>query len=348
METDHSVNDEVKIFLNYEPKEKLGYPDLEAYKNSGVVADMIISIGGDGTVIYAAKQFPNKMPPLLCFAMGSLGYMTNFKFEDHKTVLDKLFRQSSVPPYPMTKRMRIAAHVRKADHRHLSGKAPRRIKKSGNEPICIDSYWVVMNEVLLFRGLSSMAMMDAFVDGNHLTTIQADGIIVATPTGSTAYSLSAGGSVVMPTIPAMLFTPVCPHSLSFRPLLLHAETQLRIEIPIDARSTPSISFDGKDTFQLERGDAVEISVADSPLLLFDASNGFDFINGLKTKLNWNVRENQKPFNKSSTPSSTPSPPISPIIDKTASKLTDKKMADDVGDRRKKKRRLDDAVEDTAA
>lgn len=100
----------------------------------------------------------------------------------------------------------------------------------------------------------------------------------------------------MPTIPAILFTPVCPHSLSFRPLLLHANTTLRLEVPLDARSTPSISFDGKDTMSLARGDAVEISRAPSPLLLFDHDGGLDFVNGLRTKLNWNVRENQKPFN----------------------------------------------------
>eukprot|EP00939_MAST-03C_sp_MAST-3C-sp1_P004292 g4292.t1 len=291
------------IYVNYEPSEKLGFRDLDAFKSSGKKADLIIVIGGDGTVIYAAKQFPSEMPPLLCFAMGSLGYLTNFKFKEYKEILSKLFAHLPSPPFIITERMRLSVTILKSDHRHLSGKAPKKLESKEHEEggthhasICYPQHWVVMNEVLLYRGMASMCNIDTFVDTDHLTTVQADGIIIATPTGSTAYSLSAGGSIVMPTIPAILFTPVCPHSLSFRPLLLHANTTLRLEVPLDARSTPSISFDGKDTMSLARGDAVEISRAPSPLLLFDHDGGLDFVNGLRTKLNWNVRENQKPFN----------------------------------------------------
>lgn len=125
-----------------------------------------------------------------------------------------------------------------------------------------------------------MATLEAYVDGVHLTTVQADGILLATPTGSTAYNLSAGGSMLMPTVcpgrwqglhrrqltrlpnpqvPALCFTPICPHSLSFRPLLIPDSSRITIEVAEDARSGAMASVDGRNATPLRRGDKVRAS-----------------------------------------------------------------------------------------
>ncbi|RDY00222.1 NAD kinase 2, chloroplastic [Mucuna pruriens] len=127
-----------------------------------------------------------------------------------------------------------------------------------------------------------------------LNEVQGDGVIVATPTGSTAYSTAAGGSMVHPNVPCMLFTPICPHSLSFRPVILPDSAQLELKIPEDARSNAWVSFDGKRRQQLSRGDSVLISMSRHPLPTvnkFDQTG--DWFHSLIRCLNWNERLDQK-------------------------------------------------------
>ena len=299
------LKNELIIFMNYEKDEKnISVPNLEQYVSSEYVADLIICVGGDGTVLYAASQFPGEIPPMLCFAMGSLGYMTAFEFKNYRWTLDRIFRpttsssEKTLLPFSLTRRVRLQVEIRRNIHNHRSGKAPQLLE-TDSCGICVAKRYVVMNEVVC-RGVDgNMVTLDAFVDGHHLTSVAADGILVATPTGSTAYNLSAGGSIVEPSISAMMFTPICPHSLSFRPLLLPITSRMRLEVPIDARTDTLVLFDGKDPVSLTRGDAIIIKSATHPLTLFDSSDGFDFIRGLKMKLNWNVRESQKPLGNQS-------------------------------------------------
>ena len=302
----------VTLFLNAPPQEETGYSDLHEFRKSNLKPDMIVCIGGDGTVIYAASQFPVDMPPTLCFAMGSLGFLTPFALDSYKRVLSKIFdseyKQNEHAPYPITSRLRLLATINRSDHARNMNDEKKDIMEPKEAGVCELNRHVVMNEVLIDRGPSTqMINLDTFVDRHHLTTVNADGVILATPTGSTAYSLSAGGSVVMPSIEAILLTPICPHSLSFRPILLRSDCVIRVEVPINARNCPYVSFDGKDSTRLNPGDAVIIEVSQSPLKLFDSSDGFDWAHGLKFKLNWNLRENQKPLDDDASlpsPSST--------------------------------------------
>lgn len=129
----------------------------------------------------------------------------------------------------------------------------------------VESY-VCLNEVIMERGLSAyLTLLDCYVDGMHFTRVQADGIIVGTPTGSTAYSLSAGGTCCHPEVPCMLFTPVCPHSLSFRPLLFPDTSTLQIKVSPDSRGTNCASFDGRHRTALHPGDSLLISMSRWPV-----------------------------------------------------------------------------------
>ncbi len=130
----------------------------------------------------------------------------------------------------------------------------------------VQNSYEVLNEVVVNRGNNPyLSKIECYERDRLITKVQADGVIVATPTGSTAYSVSAGGSMVHPCVAAILFTPVCPHSLSFRPVILPDSAELELRIPKDARDTAWVSFDGKNRHELRRGDAVRVRMSPHPL-----------------------------------------------------------------------------------
>jgi NAD+ kinase len=152
----------------------------------------------------------------------------------------------------------------------------------------------VLNEVVVNRGNNPyLTKIECYERDQLITRVQADGIIISTPTGSTAYSVSAGGSMVHPCVPAMLFTPVCPHSLSFRPVLLPDSAVLTLRIPDNARDTAWVSFDGKARHELRRGDSVRVCMSEHPLPTinkYDQTN--DWFAALGRCLRWNERVEQ--------------------------------------------------------
>ncbi|KAJ6735869.1 putative proteinD KINASE [Salix viminalis] len=153
----------------------------------------------------------------------------------------------------------------------------------------------VLNEVVVDRGSNPyLSKIECYEHDRLITKVQGDGVIVATPTGSTAYSTAAGGSMVHPNVPCMLFTPICPHSLSFRPVILPDSARLELKIPEDARSNAWVSFDGKRRQQLSRGDSVRISMSQHPLPTVNKSDQTgDWFHSLIRCLNWNERLDQK-------------------------------------------------------
>jgi len=129
-----------------------------------------------------------------------------------------------------------------------------------------------------------------------MTTVQADGLTVSTPTGSTAYSLSAGGSLVHPEIPALLITPICPHTLSFRPMLLPDSMELRICVPYNSRSTAWASFDGRGRVELKQGDHIKVTASKYPFPTVCADKqSTDWFHSISRTLKWNERQRQKSF-----------------------------------------------------
>lgn len=155
-----------------------------------------------------------------------------------------------------------------------------------------------LNEIVIDRGpFAALVELNCYCDGLEITKIAADGIIIATPTGSTAYSLSAGGSMTHPSVPTMLFTPICPHTLSFRPLLFHDSATLKIEFPMSSRTASAyVSFDGKNRVQLERGDCITVRVSSFPVpSICRVNENQDWFESMITNLNWNQRRAQKPW-----------------------------------------------------
>ncbi|CAE7515101.1 unnamed protein product [Symbiodinium natans] len=245
--------------------------------------DLVISLGGDGTLCWTSGLFAGAMPPVIAFAAGSLGFLTPFPLSDWMSVLMPVLGSKSevAPPLQLVCRMRF--QMRLSRHEEDPESSPA---------IPVQS----MNEVLVHRGASPhLVKLDVCVNDKSVTMVQGDGLIIATPTGSTAYSLAAGGSMMHPAVPGIILTPVCPHSLSFRPVVLPDSAVVKVRVPTSARSSRvMVAVDGKDRIELKRGDSIEVSVSQYPLpTICRASVTRDWFRSVNEALQWNRRLEQK-------------------------------------------------------
>ncbi|XP_058408659.1 NAD kinase isoform X1 [Diceros bicornis minor] len=159
------------------------------------------------------------------------------------------------------------------------------------------SLFQVLNEVVIDRGPSSyLSNVDVYLDGHLITTVQGDGVIVSTPTGSTAYAAAAGASMIHPNVPAIMITPICPHSLSFRPIVVPAGVELKIMLSPEARNTAWVSFDGRKRQEIRHGDSISITTSCYPLPSICVRDPVsDWFESLAQCLHWNVRKKQAHF-----------------------------------------------------
>ncbi|CAG98546.1 NADH/NAD(+) kinase [Kluyveromyces lactis] len=265
---------------------KIQYWSPEFVKEHEDFFDLIITLGGDGTVLYVSSIFQKNVPPVMSFALGSLGFLTNFQFEDFKHALSKILQNK----IKTKMRMRLCCQLFR-----------KRIKKVDEEArkthikYTMEGEYHVLNELTIDRGPSPfISMLELYGDGSLLTVAQADGLIIASPTGSTAYSLSAGGSLVYPSVNAIAVTPICPHTLSFRPIILPDSMTLKVKVPKASRSTAWAAFDGKNRVEMKRGDYIVINASPYSFPTLEARST-EFIDSISRTLNWNVRESQKSF-----------------------------------------------------
>ncbi|KAL6966558.1 NAD kinase 1 [Sarracenia purpurea var. burkii] len=237
--------------------------------------DLVVTLGGDGTVLWAASMFKGPVPPVVPFSLGSLGFMTPFYSEHYKECLDSIIRG----PISITLRHRLQCHL---------------IRDAAKNEYETEESILVLNEVTIDRGISSfLTNLECYCDNSFVTCVQGDGLILSTTSGSTAYSLAAGGSMVHPQVPGILFTPICPHSLSFRPLILPEHITLRIQVPFNSRSHAWASFDGKDRKRLAPGDALVCSMAPWPVpTACQVDSTSDFLRSIHDGLHWNLRKTQ--------------------------------------------------------
>ncbi|CAB4254659.1 similar to Saccharomyces cerevisiae YEL041W YEF1 ATP-NADH kinase [Maudiozyma barnettii] len=271
-------------------------------KEHDLFFDMVITMGGDGTVLYVSTIFQQSVPPVLSFALGSLGFLTNFKFENFKEDLPGILNHKIKSNLRMrlqcsvysNKKIKISKDVVVDDSSVTS--VPEDLQSCHTDPsLYISSVHHVLNEITIDRGPGPfLTNLEIYGDEFFMTNAQGDGLIVATPTGSTAYSLSAGGSLVCPTVNAIALTPICPHTLSFRPIILPDSVCLKIKVSSKSRGSAWASFDGKSRIELRPGDYVKISCSSFSFPTVDSTDE-QFIRSISRTLNWNVREQQKSF-----------------------------------------------------
>jgi NAD+ kinase len=238
--------------------------------------DLVLTLGGDGTVLFTSWLFQRVVPAVLSFSLGSLGFLTNFEFDKYKEHLDQIMGDAGMR---VNLRMRFTCTVWRKD------KTPGAAKDAIEE----GEQFEVLNELVIDRGPSAyVSNLELYGDNELLTIVQADGCIFSTPTGSTAYSLSAGGSLIHPSIPAILLTPICPHTLSFRPMVLSDALALRIAVPPSSRSSAYCSFDGKGRIELKQGDYVTLEASQYPFPTV-MTGGNEWVESVQRALRWNVR-----------------------------------------------------------
>ncbi|KAK6219739.1 ATP-NAD kinase [Colletotrichum tabaci] len=292
---------------------RLRYWDEDMCRNRPHMFDFAITLGGDGTVLYASWLFQRIVPPVLSFSLGSLGFLTKFDFEEHRTILESAFNKGVT----VSLRLRFEGTIMRSQQRKRLADAEESSSSQdddGHKPDLVeelvgeeredehthkpDGTFEILNEIVVDRGPNpTMSYTEIFGDDEHFTSVLADGICVSTPTGSTAYNLAAGGSLCHPENPVMLVTAICAHTLSFRPIILPDTIVLRIGVPYDARTNSWASFDGRERMELFPGDYVTISASRYPFASVQAQGrrSEDWVNSISGKLGWNTRQKQKGY-----------------------------------------------------
>ncbi|KAJ7371693.1 hypothetical protein OS493_023724 [Desmophyllum pertusum] len=239
--------------------------------------DFVVCMGGDGTLLHASSLFQFSCPPVMAFHLGSLGFLTSFRFQEFREKVANILEGRA----GLTLRSRLQCDFIKHD----------KEDKSKNKT----SRYLVLNEVVVDRGPSSyLTNLEIYCNDHHITSVQGDGLIVSTPTGSTAYAVAAGASMVHPSVAAILVTPVCPHSLSFRPIILPAGVELKIVVSAASRSSAWTSFDGRKRQELQVGDSIQITTSIFPVPCVNSENQIaDWFGSLAECLHWNVRQRQR-------------------------------------------------------
>jgi len=225
--------------------------------------DLIVVLGGDGTLLSAVRATAASHAPLLGVNLGSLGFLTDVPLSALFSMLDAIAQGRA----PVEQRSLMQCDLLRGDQ-------------------VLESYLAFNDVVVNKTTLARLNHYELFVDNAFVSSYRADGMIVATPTGSTAYSLSAGGPVVMPTVSAFLITPVSPHSLTHRPLIVPDSSVVEILLRSE-EEVAYLSLDGQPGVDLKDGDRVRCRRSEHKVSLFRTSA--DFFQVLRTKLKWGER-----------------------------------------------------------
>ncbi len=223
--------------------------------------EFVLVLGGDGTLLSAARAVGDSGIPLLAVNLGSLGFLTEVRLEELYLTLNAAIEGRC----PTESRLLIEC----------------RLLRDGDEV----ARYHALNDAVIKSTVARLIGFELCVNGQHVVEYQADGVIVATPTGSTAYSLAAGGPVLMPSVEALLLTPICPHSLTHRPLVVGADAH--ISVRLDSGANGVLSVDGQVGMPVVQGDQIECSKAAHRIKLLRMRRSFFEL--LRSKLRWGQR-----------------------------------------------------------
>lgn len=224
-------------------------------------ADALVVLGGDGTLLHTARDTADRPIPILGINLGSLGFLTAVPEEEAAHALQRLLRGD----YQISHRRFLECSVRRGASRVADGRA--------------------LNDAVVTQGAPVRIMtLDVAVNGEEVTRYVADGLIVATSTGSTAHSLSAGGPIVVPETEAIVLTPICAHALTNRPLVLPRSSEISIRI-VSGEGDPMLTLDGQIGVQLGLGDEIRVRGADDEILLVSFRET-SYFQVLRRKLSW--------------------------------------------------------------
>lgn len=224
--------------------------------------DLVICLGGDGTVLYCARYLQDLGIPILAINLGTFGYITEISVDEWEEAIEQyLAGRNSI-----SRRLMVRVAVKRGGKRVFSGHG--------------------LNEMVVSSsGISKVINLSVSIGETYAGYFRADGLIVATPTGSTGYSLAAGGPILDADLSSLVVTPICPFTLSHRPLVISGDSKISITIHKDQRTGLMLSLDGQQTFSLQEEDVIIVEKSRSRALLV-TSERRTYIAVLRDKLNW--------------------------------------------------------------
>ena len=256
-----------QVFVDQASASALWQENVEWMRRSELPdrCDLIIVLGGDGTLLSAARAAARKSVPLIGVNLGSLGFLVEILPRQMVERLDQIFGND----YRLEERIMLTAtHV--------------RTDKTLNAcDACNDI-------VIKHHGTARMIELNTCIDAALISTMLSDGLIISTPTGSTAYALSSGGPLVEPTLEATLIVPICPHTLSYRPLIVDANKTIEIEYTHQNEDSGLVSIDGQVDMMLEPGDRIVVKPLPYKLRMIQPPQ-HNYFYTLKTKLRWSEK-----------------------------------------------------------
>ncbi len=235
-----------------------GYPHGTSALAMMEIVDLLIVLGGDGTILRAARLMRHNQIPMLGIRFGRLGFLAELSGQTYEKELINILNGE----YRLDERMVLEAQI-------------------GDEP----GFMYALNDVVIFRSHSSkLITLDLHIDGDYMNTFRSDGLIVASPTGSTAYSLSCGGPILTPGINAFVINPICPHMLSNRPTVISGDSQILIRFK-ELEDGCTISIDGQQDVLATKDTIIKIKKAPYKVKLVRSVQN-DFFSVVRNKLKW--------------------------------------------------------------
>lgn len=252
-----------EVFLDIETA---GLLNMEGYSRSQIpsLADVIIVLGGDGTMLGIARLVGDRGVPILGVNLGGLGFITEVNRDEIFEAVEKVLAGSC----SIEERIMLTAVVHRQGERIAD--------------------FVVLNDVVINKGaLARIIDLETYINNSYVTTFKADGLIISTPTGSTAYSLSAGGPILYPTLNSIVLTPICPHTLTNRPIVLPDDFTVEIILRSESEDV-FLTLDGQVGFSLRKNNIIEVKKSEfTTKLLMPCER--DYFQVLRTKLKWGER-----------------------------------------------------------
>ncbi len=225
-------------------------------------SDLAVVIGGDGTLLRATRALADYDVPLIGVNMGRLGFLTDVLPNRLEENLDAILKGD----FDEDKRYMLFAQVYRDDKEIFQD--------------------VALNDVVVQKSARGhLIELETLIDDQLLNAQRSDGLIISTPTGSTAYAMSGGGPIIHPSLDAMVLVPICPHTLSNRPIVISGSEQIEVRVLDCSRDDVQISFDGKNTLQLKVGDRITVRKKTTPVRILHPE-GYDYFSLLREKLRW--------------------------------------------------------------
>ena len=252
---------DIETFFESDAAKALGLEKSYAKVDIPDLSDLVIVLGGDGTLISVARVVGPSSVPVLGVNLGSLGFLTEITEEELFPMLEKILKGE----YTLEERMMLSASIYRQDERI--------------------AHYSALNDVVINKGaIARIIDLETTINDQYLTLYRVDGLIIATPTGSTGYSLAAAGPIAYPSLQAMIITPICPFTLNNRPIMIPDDSLVDVTIKTE-NVEHLLTLDGQVTFALKAGDVVKIRKAEYSTKLIKSPYR-DYYEVLRTKLKW--------------------------------------------------------------